>query len=419
MANGLTLAVRENHGNPTVSLSGLLQCGSIDDPRGLPGLGSFAEDMLHSGSHKHDKFQLAGMLEDNGISLGYKLGRENLTFAGRSISEDLPLLLDVLAEELMASSFPEDEVEKSRKQITTDLLDSLDDTADQAATAAREALYGEGHPFAGRVEGTLESIKAVTRADLLDWHATRLSPHGAVLSIVGDITATQALELVAARLGTWQAPPRDRADLLAAGGRYRQELPGPRTLPMRDKSNFSIVWMGPGISKLDTLWPAAFVAAFIFGGDFYSRLNERLRVKDGLTYGSYSRIAAARAPGPVYISAQVSPQKMEQAIAAAAEEVQRYATDGPTEAELALAKDYLCGNYPVRLATNGSVAAALTDAIYLERGVDYIRRYPEIISAVTMDQVKQAAARLYAPANFVMAAAGTLPESAPNSAAAL
>jgi zinc protease len=411
LPNGITLAVRENHANPTVSLSGLLRCGRIDDPAGLPGLGSFAEEMLGNGTEKHDKFQLAALVEDNGISLGFKLGRENLTFAGRSVTEDFPLLLDVLAEELTASTFPEDEIEKSRKQIATDLLDSMDDTADQASTAVREALYGAGHPFSGRIEGTLESVKAIQQSDLLDWFNSRPGPDGAVVSIVGDITAEQAFSLLNDRLGKWRSPAyHEHDERVAQGGNYAGGSPAVQRLPMRDKSNLSLTWMAPGLSKLDARWPAAFIAAFIFGGDFYSRLNERLRVKDGLTYGSYSRIAAARAQGPVYITAQVSPQKVEQAIAAAMEELKRYCEAGPTEDEVSLAKDYLCGNYPVRLATNGAVAAALTDALYLDRGVDYIHRYPEIIRAVTLEQVRDVAATIYRPEGFLMAAAGSFIE---------
>ncbi|MCC7477916.1 insulinase family protein [bacterium] len=406
--NGITLAVRPNHSNPTVCLHGLLRCGRIDDPPGRPGLGSFVEEMLQSGSQHYDKFALAGMLEDNGISLNYSLGRESLTFGGKSLAEDFTLLLDVLAEQLLRSTFPEDEVEKSRQQIVTDLLDSLDDTSDQAFTAAREAIYGPGSPFSGRVEGDIDSAKAITRAELRDWYSSNIEPGGAIISIVGDIEPRQALELASQRLGAWQARDRDRSALISAGADYRLQPGFRQNIAMKDKSNLSIAMLAPGMSKLEPGWTAAFICSFIFGGDFYSRLNERLRIKDGLTYGSYSRVTAGRASGPVWVSAQVSPQKMEAAIAATMEEMARYAGEGVKEEELELAKNYLTGNFPVRLSTNGAVAAVLTDSLYLERGVDYILRYPDLIRSVSLEEVNAAAARLFKPDNFVTVAAGTL-----------
>lgn len=407
LSNGITVAIRENHSNPTVCVHGLVRCGRIDDPAALPGLGSFVEEMLQNGTGRYDKFALAGLLEDNGIGLNYSLGRENLSFGGRSLSEDFTLLLDVLSEELTGSNFPEDEIEKSRQQIVTDLLDSLDDTSDQAFTRGRELLYGEGQLYAGRIEGTIDSAKAITRHDLLAWHRGNVEPTGAIISIVGDVDSERAFELLESRLGRWAAQPRERQGLIDAAAQYLPAAGRSERIPMAEKSNLSIAMLGPGMSKLEDLWTAAYIATFIFGGDFYSRLNERLRVKEGLTYGSYSRITASRASGPIWVSAQVSPAKLEQALAATREEMARYAESGCTEDELELAKRYLTGNFPVRLATNGAVAAALSDAIYLERGVDYIRRYPEIIRAVTREQVNAAAARLYPPDNFVVVTAGT------------
>ncbi len=409
LENGLTVVVRRNQSNPTVCIHGLLRCGRIDDPQGRPGLGSFVDEMLQSGTQHYDKFALAGMLEDNGISLNYHLGRESTTFGGKSLSEDFTLLLDVLAEQLLRSTFPEDEIEKSRQQILTDLLDSLDDTSDQAFTAGRNALYGPQSPFSGRVEGDADSVKAITRSDLRDWHARNIEPSGAILSIVGDVDPEQAVELVQQRLGAWQPQTREREGLLSQGASWQPSGGLRQNIAMADKSNLSIAMLGPGMSKLEPDWTAAFICSFIFGGDFYSRLNERLRVKDGLTYGSYSRVTSGRAAGPAWVSAQVSPKKMEAAISATLEEMARFASEGVTEEELELARNFMTGNFPVRLSTNGAVAAVLTDSLYLERGVDYIRRYPEIVRAVTLEQVNAAAARLYQPENFVTVAAGTLP----------
>jgi zinc protease len=107
------------------------------------------------------------------------------------------------------------------------------------------------------------------------------------------------------------------------------------------------------------------------------------------------------------VTAQVSPAKMEQAIASATEEMASFAKDGPTEGEMDLARSYLIGNFPVQLSTNAAVAAVLTDCLYLGRGIDYIERYKDIISAVTIDQVRETA-RWYDPARLALVSAGSM-----------
>jgi zinc protease len=115
---------------------------------------------------------------------------------------------------------------------------------------------------------------------------------------------------------------------------------------------------------------------------------------------------SGRAHGPLVVTAQVAPAKLEYAIAAAHEEMARFASEGATEAELELAKSFLIGNFPVQLSTNAAVGAVLTDCLYLERGLDYIERYRQIIEGVTLAQVAEAA-HFYAPERLGLVSAGT------------
>jgi zinc protease len=362
--------------------------------------------MLSAGSERYNKFQLAELLEDNGIELGIVPGRESFGISGRSLSEDLPILLDALTEMLLHSAFPESEVDKSRQQILSDLLESRQSTRSESAVAARELIYGPGHPFAGRISGDEESVKRIGRDDLLAWHG-RFSLDGAIFSLIGDFEPQQVLEAILEGFGRFGPAADSRVDLIGRAGEFK-EVGGRREhVQVSEKSNFSLCWIGPGPAKSDPSWPVFFVANFIFGGDFYSRLNERLRVKEGLTYGSASRFVNGLAKGPLMVTAQVSPAKMEYAIKAAEEEMSSFAAEGATEEELDLARNYLIGNFPAQLSTNAAVAAVLTDCLYLGRGVDYIQRYRDIINAVTLDQIKEAA-RWYDPRHLALVSAGSL-----------
>jgi zinc protease len=153
------------------------------------------------------------------------------------------------------------------------------------------------------------------------------------------------------------------------------------------------------------------VANFIFGGDMSSRINERLRIQEGLTYGAFSWFSNGRSCGPFCISAQVNPENVEPAIAAAKEELARYANEGVSEDELTLTVDYLTGNFPVSLSTNSAVAAILTESVYLDKGVEYLWHYPEIIKGVTAGEVQAIAKEIMGPSNLLLVVSGSLTDS--------
>ena len=409
LPNGLTLVIRENHNNQTVNVHGLVEAGKIDDPAELPGLGNFCVSMLSNGTDKHTKLELAEIMEDAGLEMGFSPSREYFTFSGRSLTEDFELLLDLLAEQLLTPSFPMDEIEKTRQQISTGLLNSANETFDASFYTGRDLLYGADHPFAGRVEGNLDSVAAITNTDLAKWHSAHVIPDGAVLTIVGDIDTAAAREAILARFGDWHGEQEDRAALLARSTEFQAGPDKTVEINLPDKSNCSLLWIGPGVDKVDTAeWAKCIVTNFILGGDFSSRLNERLRVQEGLTYGAFSWFSNGRGAGPFCVSVQVNPQNIEAAVAATNEVLAEFAAEGATAGELELARNYLTGNFPVRLATNGAVAAALTDAVYLGKGVDYLRDYAQYVSQVTLEDIRRIAAGYMAPDELATIAAGTI-----------
>jgi zinc protease len=407
--NGLRLILQQNRNNPTLSFTGLFCAGAVDDDADCPGAASLATAMLLNGTNRHSKLELATLLEDNALSLSYAAGRENMSVSGRCLKEDWPLLLDLLCETMLEPAWNAAELDKLRQQVLAGLLHSLNDTFEQAYYSARSAVYGDGHPFAGRLEGMPDSVTSLQPGDLAAWYQDKLSPHDGVLSIVGDITPEAAIEQIGTALGNWKGAGQRNRDVLLARGN-EAKLPAKRELriPLPDKNSVSLVWLGPVAAKIDAQWPERMLANFIFGGDFQARLNARLRVKEGLTYGSYSWFGNGRAAGPWSAKAEVATENVDRAIAATHEEMERFAVEGPTAEELDTAKAYLTGNFPVRLASNGAVAAVLTEACYLDRGLDYIRRYPDIIRSVTLEQCAAAAAQFMHPNNQFLAVCGSL-----------
>jgi zinc protease len=245
---------------------------------------------------------------------------------------------------------------------------------------------------------------------LVTWFDSHVLPGGAVLTIVGDVDAGRAVEQVRQRFRRWRGAAEEREQLLARGAEFNTADAGQRRdVPLAEKSNVSLVWMGPGVSKQDReRWAGDLVANFILGGDMSSRLNERLRLREGLTYGAFSWFSNGRAAGPFCVAVQVNPDNVAAAISATREVLAEYAAAGATIEELALAQSYLTGNFPVKLSNNAAVAAALTESVYLGKGVDYIQDYPQLINAVTLEEVAEVTSTLMNPDGLVLVVAGTL-----------
>jgi zinc protease len=410
LPNGLTVLVRENHSNPSVSLSGLVRAGAIDDPADLPGVAGLAVGMLGNGTEAHTKAELAAIEENAAVAVGFSAGRETTTFSGRSLSEDFSLMLDLLAEQLLTPSFPAEELDLLRQQTIAGIQINLNDTEYRAGQAAQLALYGPGSPYSQPESGTVESVTAIDRDDLVNWYDAYVVPDGAIITVVGDVDAEAVRAAVAQRFGAWRgsaaahnAQLEKSDDFLPVGGRGE-------TVVLADKSNVTLLWAGPGKSRRGNEWPVAQVANYIMGGGFTTRLNQRLRIEEGLTYGAYSYFASSYGAGPWNALAQVNPENVDPAVKATTEELTRYFTEGPADAEVATARNYLIGSFPVRLSTNGAVAGELTQAVYLERGVNYLQDYARLVSEVSMEDVQALIHEYMDPAKLYLVKSGTLAE---------
>ena len=406
--NGITLVLRGNPNNPTVNLSGIIPAGAINDPADRSGLTNLTVGMLSNGTTEHSKSELAQIMEGSGISLGFSSSRESFGFSGRSLSEDFGLLLDMLAEQLLKPAFPANELEISRQQVLAGLLDSENDTFDVAFNRGRQLIYGEDHPFSGRIEGRRSDVEAITVEDCRSWYDSFVVPQGMVISIVGDIDTARAEQMVRERFAGWQGSFGGRSELLERSAEFNPVGGQREELHLEDKSNVTLMWIGEGCSKANADWPARLVANFIMGGDFSSRLNNRLRVQDGLTYGAFSFFSNGMASGPWAAMVQVNPANIDAAVTATQEELTRISSEGVSQEELDLAQSYLTGNFPVRLSTNAAVAGMLSESVYLGKGVDYIQDYEEIINAVSLEQVNAACAQYMDPSGLALLVCGSL-----------
>jgi zinc protease len=424
--NGLEIHMVANHENPTVALVGVIEGGMFLEAPASAGLANLCVAMLDRGTRRRSQAEISDALESNGAHLSYGLAREAVTVRARSLSEDLELLLDILGETLAEPSFPDGELELVKEDARAGLREAAFDTCGRAFERAAGLVIGPEHPYARESLGCPAGIDAARREDLEAFHRSAIAAARTRLVMIGDFEPEPTLGLLARRLGAVRAgdavlPPEARPGAAPApapaptpGEAGRAPGASPRTrehIEIADKGQIDVILARPGIARTDEAFTAHALANFILGGSFVSRLNQRLRDREGLTYGAHSSIISALYQGLWSASVGVHPRHVEPAVAGALEEMRRFALDGVDNEELELARMNLTGSFPIKLETPRAVAAALLEAIRLGKGPDHIDTYIERILAVTADQVNAAARSLFATHDLVVVTAGTLTAS--------
>jgi zinc protease len=404
LGNGIVVLARANFNSPSVVLNGYLPAGGLFDPDEKLGLADFTSSALMRGTQARDFQQIYDALESVGASFGYSSGAHNAGFNARSLVEDLPLLLDIMADTLLQPAFPAEQVEKLRAQLLTGLAIRAQDTSEMASIKFDEILF-EGHPYSRADEGWPETIQAITRDDLADFHRRYYGPKGMVIAIVGAVEPEKAVSQVESVLGGWQnpvqpdAPKVPEASPLAGTVRRHHVIPG--------KSQSDIVMGTNGPKRRDEEYMAASLGNNILGQfGLMGRIGDVVREQSGLAYYAYSSLSAGIGPGAWYVSAGVNPSNVDKAVDLITSELKRFADEGVTAEELADSQANFVGRLPLSLESNAGVAGALLNIERYDLGLDYYRQYPDLVQVVTLEAVREAARKFIDPARLAIATAG-------------
>jgi zinc protease len=404
LPNGITVLTRSNFNSPSAVVSGYFDAGSLFDPDEKLGLADFVTSALMRGTKKHSFDEIYNILESSGASLGFSTGVHKSGFHGRSLAEDLPLLLGLLAETLTQPIFPKVEIEKLRSQLLTSLAISAEDTAEMASETFDKILYRD-HPYSRPEEGTPETVKRITRDDLMRFHRECYGPRGMVIVVVGAVDAEEAVRQVKRALGGWQVRGQKEPPALPAVKPLQKTVTMHHR--MRGKSQSDIVIGTNGPRRKDADFTAASLGNNILGQfGMMGRIGDVVREKEGLAYYAYSSLYAGIGPGSWEVSAGVNPANVTKATRLIVDELKRFVQEGVTEDELADSKANFIGRLPLSLESNGGVAGALLNIERYDLGLDYYQRYADLVNEVTCEQVLSVARKFIDPARLAIAVAG-------------
>jgi zinc protease len=314
-------------------------------------------------------------------------------------------MLTLLSDALRNPAFPEDHVEKVRGELLTGLEMRAHNTRSMASLTFRELAYADGHPYGISNSGYTDTVKAITHADLVDFHARTAGPRQAIIVVVGAVKAEDALAMVQETFGDWEnpdqpdpIPPPEAPDI----EEVRQQHVA---IPGKTQSDIMLGVSGPTRKAPD--FQAARVANSILGVfGLMGRLGDNVREKQGLAYYSFSRLTGGIGPGPWYVSSGVSPDNVGKATDSIRDEIRRMVDEPVTDEELAENKDNFKGRLPLTLEVNGGVAATIMNLELYDLGLDYLRNYAAMIDAITVADVQAAARNYLNPDAYALAVSG-------------
>ncbi len=371
---------------PFVAIQIAFQGGTALDAEGKTGATNFMVGLLEEGTGNMDATAFRQASESLAAKFGFSANRDSVRISVQVLKSNMNVALALLRKAIMDPAFNETAISRVRAQIISGLESDLKDPQTIASNKLNAIAFA-GHPYALPSNGTLDTVEALTRSDLIDAHRAVLTKDHLVLSVVGDVTAAELapmLDTVFGGLPEKGAKLPQKIVFGASKGTTVVDFPSPQS---------QAIWAQP--IDVDPDHPD-FIPLFVMnhilgGGGFGSRLTDEVREKRGLTYGIYSYIAWLGATEYLGGSVASANATIGEAISVVKDEWKRMAEDGITELELEKAKKYLTGSYALRFDGNAKIARMMA-GMQLDGFVpEYINVRNERINAVTVEDVARVA----------------------------
>jgi zinc protease len=403
LGNGAVVLAQRTLMSPAVTISASFEAGSVYDPPSLPGAVQLLVRLLDRGTLRRSADDIAEELDSRGVALEVHASRHDVTVSATCLREDFDDVLDLVVDVSRHPVFPEEELSKRRAERQTEILQDADNPYIRAAEAVSEMLYGHGHPYGRPARGTLDTLERIQRADLVELHRRTMLPSTACVAIVGDVAPERAIEAAVRVLGDWEGPRVERATVPPPPHGVRSW----RAVDMPGKPQSDIAYGFTSISRLDPRHDAYWIMNNVLGEfGIGGRLAANLRERQGMAYYAFSSFEPMGGAGPLFIRAGVEPSSVERAVDAIDAEVHALGSSGPTLKEFEESREYLIGSVPRLLETSRSIAQLLQLEERFGLGTDYDRRLPALLRAVSLDQVRAAAAEALRPDRACIAVAG-------------
>jgi predicted Zn-dependent peptidase len=400
LPDGVNLIIVEHHKQPVVTITLALPAGAAYAPADKTGLDDIVSELLTKGTESRTADQISAEVEGAGGSIAAYSDNDFLRITVSALAENLPQAMNVLADVVMHSTFPASEVELARTRALSALQVELSQPGALAQRAFSHEVYGD-HPY-GR-NTTEATLKAITRDDVLAFYNAHVKPHGALLVVAGDVSAATVKSLAGQVFAGWQGAPAPAPAFPAIPARTSTEI------VLVHKAGAVQSNILAGFTMITPRDPAVYpltIANKILGGGTDARLFLILREQKSWTYGAYSQFTRPLGMGVFMANAEVRTPVTDSALAEMMHQLDRLRNQVPADSEIAAAKNYLVGNFPLTIQTPEQIANAVAAARLRGLPDDYVPRFRDRLAAVTRAQLGAADKRFFTTDKMVIVVVG-------------
>jgi zinc protease len=374
---------------PLVAMEFAMGGGAAQDPDGKAGVGNMVADLIDEGSADLDSRAFHEHLDRRAIELGFSITRDYFRGSLRMLKDNKDEAFDLLRMSLTSPHFDSADVERIRAQLISGLKRETSSPGSLATRKFLQIAYGD-HPYGRPTGGTLESVPNITVADMKDYVGRVLTREQLKIAVVGDIDAASLGSLLDRAFGGLPA----KSNLVPVPD-VEASKPPQREFIALDVPQTVVTFGGPGIKRSDPDFMPAFVVNHILGGGSGSRLYHEVREKRGLAYSISDSLLWMDHSALFVGTTGTRADRASETVEALTREIRRMAESGPTQQELDEAKSYLKGSRMLSLDTSSKLASALLQYQLDRLSIDYLERRNAVVDAVTIDDARRAARRLW------------------------
>jgi zinc protease len=391
----------ESHVVPLIAVAFTFEGGAAQDPDGKAGVSQMLSRLLDEGAGELNSDAFQERLAARAIELSFNAGPDAIGGSLKTLVKHADEAFELMRLALTEPRFDPDAVERVRAQTIAGLRYQQNDpgvTATRRFFAEGFAGHSYGHP----TSGTIESVAAITREDIVALHRAVMARGRVKVAVVGAIDAERLSALLDRVFGGLPEAPALKAvaptTLRGRGSRVVVDLDVPQSVIRFGTAG--IPWRDPDFI------PAYVLNHILGGGAFTSRLFQEVREKRGLAYSVGTSLVSYRAAAMTWGFTATKNERVAECLEVIASEMERLKSDGPTDDELQKAKDYLTGSYALGFDTSTKIAHQLAQIAFEGLGIDYIARRNALVSAVTQNDIRRAADRILGDGNMLVVIAG-------------
>ena len=401
LANGMQVVLVSQNEQPAISVRLIVRAGAGLDPKGKQGVAMMTATLLDQGSAKRNADQIADEIDFIGGALSTGAGTDLSYLTAIVMKDSYDTALDLMSDIVQHPTFAPEEIERQRQQALSALKVAADDPDSVANRVISRLIYGF-HPYGMPGAGTPDSLAALTRADLVDFHKKYFVPNNSLIAVVGDITAADAMAGLEKYFGAWkpaEVPPMNVTD---------PPEPTRRVIVIDKKDTVQTeIRVGQiGIPRKHNDYEAIDQTVKILGGEGANRLQQVLRSQKQLTYGASADLDAFQFSGSVIAETDTQTVNTAEALRVVVDEFSRLQRERVSDSELEGAQDFMVGHFPLTIEVPDQIATQVLNQLFYGLPVDDLPRYRERILKVTPDEIQRVARWFIRPSQLSVVLVG-------------